>query len=512
MIKKRILSIAAAMIMIFAAVIGFGGMSAKAEETTAKPFDMYLIGGQSNAVGYSLASKGDVSGTFSNVMYAGEVDKRLDGAGSMSNLYSYATYKKAVTVGCGVRNGYLGPEFGMAKTLNSYYSGEKKAIMFKSAAGGTSLLDKSSGQSETYGNWYPRSKWKDGFTPDASVSPTGVQYKNFIDNFRQVYNTLKNNGYEPKVKGMVWMQGEDDLGAKNVYKPLLKALISDLREDIAEITCDRDNEIMPFVIGEIATTFVIYDNPNVPGFNRMQREVAAEMPGVYTAKTDDLIIMGADGVQGTDPYHFSGSDMVTLGERFAEKLMLADNETLVSMNVYGKNGDAFYKLSDDKSKVTITMKPDKNYKVSSVIVNGMEFVDKLQNNELTVDADGEKRFAVKVKFVKKTALTVKVECGEGGRAEADVTFEGDKIIVAVKPDAGYKVKSVSIGGVELALNAETGKYESEPVTTGGIVKVEFERENAADNGNSGCGGKNAAIAIGFAIAVAAIALKRGGTF
>lgn len=511
MIKKHVLSIVAAAALIFVALIGFVGAPAKAEEAV-KPIDMYLIGGQSNAAGYSLASKGNVDGSFSNVMYAGEVDKRLDGtgAGSGSNLYSYATYKKAVTVGCGVRNGYIGPEFGMAKTLNSYYSGDKKAIIFKSAAGGTALQDKKSGLSATYGNWYPRSMWKTGFTPDASVSPTGVQYKNFVDNFRLVYNTLKDNGYEPKVKGMVWMQGEDDLGAASAYKTLIKALISDIRTDVAEITCDRDNEVMPFVIGEIATTFAVYNNPSVPEFNNMQREVAAETAGVYTAKTDDLIIVGANGIEGTDKYHFSGADMVTLGERFAEKLITATDETLVSLNVIGKNGTASYKLSDDRSKVTVTLKPGKNYKTSSVTVNGVEFVDKVQDNELTFDVGDEKRFAVKVKFAKKSVIAVKVECGEGGRAEADTpVYEGDRIVVTVKPDAGYKVRSVSIDGVKLTLNAETGKYESEPTATASTVKVEFERENAADDGKSGCGGKNAALAVGFAIAVAALALKRG---
>lgn len=512
MIKKRVLSIAAAIVLFFAAVIGSGGMTAKAEEKTAIPIDMYLIGGQSNAAGYSLASKGGVDGSFSNVMYAGEVDKRLDGtgAGSGSNLYTYSTYKKAVTVGCGVRSGYIGPEFGMAKSLNSYYNGDKKAIIFKSAAGGTALQDKKSGLSATYGNWYPRSMWKDGFTPDASVSPTGVQYKNFIDNFRLVYNTLKYNGYEPKVKGMVWMQGEDDLGAASAYKPLIKALISDIRADIAEITYDRDVEVMPFVIGEIATTFAVYNNPSVPEFNDMQREVAAETAGVYTAKTEDLIIVGANGIKGTDQYHFSGTDMVTLGERFAEKLIAAIDETLVSVSVYGKNGTASYKFSDDKSKVTIALKPGKNYKASSVIVNGIESVDNVQNNELTFDVGDEKRFAVKVKFAKKSALAVKVECGEGGRAEADTpVYENDRIIVTVRPDAGYKVKSVSIDGVELVLNAETGKYESEPVTAASTVKVEFERENAADDDTSGCGGKNSVLAISIALALAAFALKRG---
>ena len=53
-------------------------------------------------------------------------------------------------------------------------------------------------------------------------------------------------------------------------------------------------------------------------------------------------------------------------------------------------------------------------------------------------------------------------------------------------------------------NAETGKYELDGVTVNGTIKVEFEKES-----NGGCGGKNAALAIGIALAFAVFALKRG---
>lgn len=99
--------------------------------------------------------------------------------------------------------------------------------------------------------------------------------------------------------------------------------------------------------------------------------------------------------------------MVTLGERFAEKLIAATDETLVSLTVSGKKGNAVYKFSDDKSKVTITLKPEKNYKASSVLVNGVEFVDKVQDNELTFDVGDEKRIAVKVKFGKNPRLPLR---------------------------------------------------------------------------------------------------------
>lgn len=507
-IRKRLISLIATFSLMTACLIGMGLVKpARAEEV--KSIDMYLIGGQSNAAGYSTAS--GVEGKYSNIMYVGETDKQLNGTNANNKLNSISAYKKYVTVGYGISSDKIGPEFGMAKSFDQYYGGENKAIIFKSAAGGTALRNTSDGWSGVCGNWYPKSMWETGFTPDPSVSPTGVQYKNFVDNFRIVYNTLKDNGYSPKVKGMAWMQGEADLGATSEYIKLIKAFILDVREDIAEITGDDTNLLMPFVIGEIATTFESYGNPLVPPFNKMQREVAAEIDGMYTVPTSDLVIVGKDGVKGTDLYHFNGNDAVTLGERFGEKLLASNSDTLVKLDVTGKNGKAEYRISEDGTKVTVIMKPNKNYKVTTVKVNNSEMLNSVENNELVLDASVEKRFNVTVGFEKKTALDIKVENDVyKGKAEKDVTYEDDKILITVTPNAGYKVKSVTFNDAELTLNPETGMYESEPVTTGGTVKVDYEIENAEENKSGGCGAaatKDVAFAM-IAIAGVAFILKR----
>lgn len=502
--KKRILSFAAALVLLVVCAAGFGGSAAKAEAT--KPIDVYLVGGQSNAAGCSKAT--GVSGTFGNIMYAGEVERTLDGSG-VKHFYinDFADYPTAVTVGFGIYSDRIGPEFGMAKVLDSVYSSDNKAMIFKSAAGGTSLRDARTELDMTYGNWYPRSMWAKGFTPDPSKAPTGVQYKRFVDNFRTVYGELKANGYEPRIKGMAWMQGENDLGAPDAYKVLIKAFIADIRTDIAEITGNDEDLTMPFVIGEIATTVGEYNNPLVPAFNDMQREVAKEGVCVYTVPTADLIINDANGnTANGDLYHFSGKDMVTLGERFAEKLLSSSNETVVELKTIGKNGKATYKLSDGGDKITVTIEPNDGYKASSVKVNDVESVDKLVGNVLEIETNGQKRFEITVRFAKKSALEIKTEVGEGGRAsiDAETVYEGDKLVVTVVPEDGYRVKSVAFDGKELARNAETGKYELDGVTVSGTVKVEFEKES-----NGGCGGKNAALAIGIALAFAVFALKRG---
>ena len=139
-------------------------------------------------------------------------------------------------------------------------------------------------------------------------------------------------------------------------------------------------------------------------------------------------------------------------------------------------------------------------------MNDVESVDKLVGNVLEIETNGQKRFEITVRFAKKSALEIKTEVGEGGRAsiDAETVYEGDKLVVTVVSEDGYRVKSVAFDGKELARNAETGKYELDGVIVSGTVKVEFEKES-----NGGCGGKNAALAIGIALALAVFALKRG---
>lgn len=280
--------------------------------------DLYLIGGQSNAAGCSSA--GDLSGRFDHVWYAGEVEKNRRTGKAAASTFQQGTYLKAVTRGLGLTRWHIGPEYGMAQVLNDLYTSEQPAMIFKSAAGGTSLRNLQSGNSKLFGNWYPRSMWNKPEIDPAS-SAMGVQYYNFVENFRWLYERLKADGYTPRVRGMVWMQGEEDLFAPAIYAQLLPTFINDIRADIAAITGDDADLEMPFVIGKIATTFGMYNNRNVPVFNTVQEEVAASMVNVYTIETADLIIVGENGVLGTDQYHFSAADEVTLGVRFAEKLL-----------------------------------------------------------------------------------------------------------------------------------------------------------------------------------------------
>lgn len=320
--RKKIFTSCFVLLFLWSMIMPCFTVRTTAFADTSKSIALYLIAGQSNAAGYS--AKGTLDETFENVGYAGEINRKLNNAGAdVSNVASYSSYLWQTTAGLGRTANHIGLEYGIAKQLNGNYKGNTKAFIFKTASGGTALRDLASGESGIYGNWYPRSEWTSGYTPNPmSNNPTGVMYYNFIENFKMVYQNLLANGYTPVVKGMVWMQGEADLGANIEYKTLLKAFIKDIRTDLKEITGDADLDAMPFVIGKIATSFNQFNYSPVYSFNRTLQEVADEMDRVETVETSDLIIVNYDGtINGTDKYHFNTADAVTLGQRFGDKLL-----------------------------------------------------------------------------------------------------------------------------------------------------------------------------------------------
>lgn len=79
--KKRIAVVAAFAAVCLAAMsfVFVGARTDKAQAAETNYIDMYLIGGQSNAAGYSSYNDIDVADrqTFENVMYAGETNRRI---------------------------------------------------------------------------------------------------------------------------------------------------------------------------------------------------------------------------------------------------------------------------------------------------------------------------------------------------------------------------------------------------------------------------------------------------
>lgn len=485
--KKILQTIACAVLGVCCTVsmLAPANVTAKADDT--KIVDIYLIGGQSNAAGYS-STEGVEGEVFNNVMYAGQTDKKMDCTSVGQDWLTFDTFKTNVQLGYGTNSSRMGPEYGMAKYLNDNYSSEHKAFIFKSAAGGTALADVSTGNSSIFGNWYPRSLWEEGYEPvitQATTDPTGVQYKLFVENFRSVYTELVNHGYTPVVKGMAWMQGEEDMGIDCTgYDVLLKQFIADIRTDIYLITRDERTIDMPFVIGNIAPSFAIPNNPGAEIINGLQQSVADKMEYVTTIPADDLIINALDEngnavVLGTDKYHYNGKDAETLGLRFGEVLLNMETSKNGAFILTGTNGTAAYTY--DKEKKILVLKdfvPEIGYALSSVSVNGNVVycagrteingnpLAQLTDGQIIVDLtpftdDRTVRYNVSVNFVRMQATIGITNDNESGRVTVAGSLRqevGTMVEITVTPFSGKEIEQVSFNGVVLSVN-ERGRYE-----------------------------------------------------
>ncbi len=506
---KKIISFVVGLCMAFAVLLPIHAevKDVKADGATT-PIDMYLIAGESNALGSSLHN-GKLTDEYTNVGYA-----------DTTSASSFENFKWSVKAGYGSDDTKIGLEYGMAQALNDSYSGDKKAFIFKSAANGTALHDSQDDRS----NWYPRSLWEEGYDPATANQPTGYQYSSFVEGFATVYNELKDNGYEPKVRGMVWMQGESDLGLHELYEELIKLFITDIREDIEEITGDEALSQMPFVMGKVATTFGEYENENVPAFNETLDKVASSMVNVETVETADLIIVNQDGtVNGSDTQHFNGKDEETLGVRFAEKLLRYAGLSYVTPIT--ENGHISYNYNEENDLV-LSFVPDKNYKFQSVVVNGLDMTTNVVDGKLTLEKPAEV-LEVKATFTELAKYYVTYDdlgeyCAKFVN-KASYCYEGDVLQVRIQIEEGYEILSVKFNNEGMTYNEELGCYEIVP-TAHGHVTVSFKEpeeipeEDPVDSTESsvsdGAGfGCNSSIGIGTiallaVMGAAYVALKR----
>ena len=519
--KKRIavLSAVLAAAALAATAFGFaGGTSARAAEEP-KYIDMYLIGGQSNAAGYSRPD-GVTQQTFENVMYAGETDRQIGSTASSSNFIT--EFEESVHIGLGAF-GNMGLEYGIAEALNEIYTADNKAILFKSAASGTSLLNENSGSSAMFGNWLPPSQ-RANYTAN---NATGKQYDVFIENFTTVYNKLVSQGYTPRVRGMAWMQGEQDRLSPAQYKPVIQSLIADVRGDLSEIT-GADLSQMPFVMGEISETFASASTNDVSinrAFNSMLHEIPALVPNTAVVESGGYAINAATGVVGSDAYHWSGPDSEQIGMLFADALLFLNAEgTQVDLtaaptgSLTFTDGSVDYAYAD--GVVTFTPRPAEEYKCALLSVNGEALT--AVNGVYTAEVSGT--IEVKALFSMQDYYTITYRYNRlmGSLADgynATRVGEGQTLAFKPVPDDGYEVESVTFNGTALTPDSE-GVYTTAPVTDDGIVIITFretasqpvtppdDTQDTGSGSSGGCGGCGGAIAgtLAGTLAVAAAGL------
>lgn len=306
---------------------------AQAENDT---MDIYLIGGQSNAVGFSsIKNMKDLQakipelaeGGFTNVHYAGS--SRYGSIPVSSNEKAWGKTK----AGFGATSRYIGPELGMAQSLSQYYNAEtgRHAGIIKFAHGGSSLLDISSGENAT-GNWVSPSYAAYLNTSYADDDITGGYYRLFLAQVKKNISQIKEYSGHTKINivGLYWMQGETDAAQRKKYEVSFNYFVQDLRRDLAEIMleftggesdCGASN--MPILIGAISEGFAIANSQTVKRVNRpfieLQKTLAETIENCYFVDNSQYLItkwnpeIARADILGSDQYHWNQDDMLQIG-------------------------------------------------------------------------------------------------------------------------------------------------------------------------------------------------------
>ena len=215
--------------------------------------NVWLIGGQSNAVGYGkdapLGAKEDsryYTG-FENVLYYGNHEQ-----------WKYNEDEFVPTsVGLGrtadnndVPYTSSGSEIGIANALAD--TGEMNAII-KFAYGGTYLYPKQSASVNDNAKTWTSPSYLEVHPEMDTGANIGALYDLFVTTVTEGLAKLEAMGYTPVIRGMWWMQGENEGMNEtyaSAYQELLTCFINDVRAELKNIT-GKDYSAMPFVCGNV---------------------------------------------------------------------------------------------------------------------------------------------------------------------------------------------------------------------------------------------------------------------
>jgi hypothetical protein len=188
-----------------------------------------------------------------------------------------------------VANPAFGPELSMGRMLKD--ANPSHAIMLqKQALGSTSLAE----------DWNPDFVASPTDPPSAAMN----QYDRMIFRYTTTMSYLTTHGYSVNLKGLAWMQGEEDAKYQDMamsYEANLQRFIASVRTDIAAD--------LPIIIGRINATSQPYrDLVRDAQLAVTDPTSPAYVPGVSIINTDDLPLQ--------DKVHYNAAGQVALGLRF----------------------------------------------------------------------------------------------------------------------------------------------------------------------------------------------------
>ena len=432
-----------------------------------KNVDVYILAGQSNAAGFT-----PIASLFKPYTYGGEMnsDKVNEYMNGYKDVLYYGVAQSnspetagvswtVVSSGKGANAYRIGPELGFAEAMSAYYGGSNgKAALIKYAVGSTGFTNAVGTVTGTYGNWMsPSLKEEKAGQGVTLIEKAGLMYDNLIKTFEMGINDLIAQGYNPVIKGALWLQGCQDACVEAdapQYGKYISLLIKDLRQNVGEIltenSLEQDVSEMPFVICKIGENL---EGAAYEDIVRKQMQMAAvSNVNVRIVETTGFIL--PDENDNNDRWHFAGKDIIEIGKRFASVVnqMTGKTEEVKFTVTFDTDGGS----AVDSQKVLQYMsavKPDdptkEEYTFSYWAAEGS--TEEFDFTATAIQSD------ITLKAVWVSPCRVTVGETENGTVTVDKqsAMSGSEITVTATPDIGYKLKAILVDGEEIEGNKFT---------------------------------------------------------
>jgi hypothetical protein len=265
-----------------------------------RELEVILVAGQSNAVGYD-AVRSDLppDAADQRILFwwrCGDPPPDAHDStsgGQWASLQPQPRGEPLQTTNSGVPRQYgnfakpeggFGPEMGLARTLAP--QDERRLAVVKVAFSGAGM----------------RTDWNPEDPGDG-----GACYRALVAETHRALKAARDAGYYPKLRAMVWVQGESDANPSDSlnYARALSFMIAALRRDLA-------SPDLRVLLG-VNTRYGDGRNPFLPVIIEAQRTVAATVPRVAYVDTSGSTII--------NPSHWDSQGTLSAGERFAAALL-----------------------------------------------------------------------------------------------------------------------------------------------------------------------------------------------
>lgn len=264
-------------------------------ELMAQNIDVVLIGGQSNATG---------QGYVKNIPQSFQIDKTVLFYYSQSLNQKKGSDTWQPLCQASETPDKFGVELSLGTSLRQAFP-DRKIALIKHALSGSSL----------YKQWNPGNR---------AGEKQGPEYTLFLKTVRTALNNLKNEGYTPVIRAMVWQQGEAD-ARDNAGMEQSSKYGENLRNFILQVRKDLSAEDMLFVFGRVipmkADRFPGRDLVRQAQYDVSEKAATAlSIKNAILVEADDLQMRRSDyqTPMPEDDVHLGSYGILNLGERFAQ--------------------------------------------------------------------------------------------------------------------------------------------------------------------------------------------------